>query len=159
MENLLGGPEPTRLPADHPDVAARAAVTAGAAPREVVPAHPASSLLWALLAEEAQPQDPVAAYAYALKKTEKTMTISLSSLIGAACMNNTFCLALFLFLVYFKDLKWVFTAETACIVIIEVIMFFIARIRLQKVWFALVVGSLFPLGICIVAALEAAGLD
>lgn len=65
MENLLGGPEPTRLPADHPDVAARSAVSAGAAPREVVPAHPASSLLWALLAEEAQAQDPVAAYAYA----------------------------------------------------------------------------------------------
>ncbi|MBC7290380.1 MAG: DUF3151 domain-containing protein [Actinotalea sp.] len=65
MENLLGGPEPTRLPADHPDVAARAAVTAGAAPRDAVPAEPASSLLWALLAEEALAQDPVAAYAYA----------------------------------------------------------------------------------------------
>ncbi|EYR63045.1 hypothetical protein N866_03505 [Actinotalea ferrariae CF5-4] len=65
MENLLGGPEPTRLPADHPDVAARAAVAGGAAPRAVVPAQPASSLLWALLAEEAQAQDPVAAYAYA----------------------------------------------------------------------------------------------
>ena len=101
----------------------------------------------------------IAAYAYALKKTEKTMTISLSSLIGAACMNNTFCLALFLFLVYFKELKWVFTAETACIVIIEIIMFFIAQIRLQKSWFAFVVASLFPLGICIVAALEAMGLD
>jgi hypothetical protein len=30
-----------------------------------VPAHPASSLLWALLAEEALAGDPVAAYAYA----------------------------------------------------------------------------------------------
>lgn len=65
MENLLGGPEPTRLPLDHPDVAARAAVVAGSGPRDVVPAHPASSLLWALLAEEALAEDPVAAYAYA----------------------------------------------------------------------------------------------
>ncbi len=101
----------------------------------------------------------IAAYAYSLKKTEKTMTISLSSLIGAACMNNTFCLALFLFLVYFKHLKWVFTAETVCIVVVEIIMFFIAQMRLQKSWMALVVGALFPLGILIVAALEAAGLD
>ena len=65
MDNLLGGPEPTRLPADHPDVAARTAVEGGSAPRAVVPAHPASSLLWALLAEEVLDQDPVAAYAYA----------------------------------------------------------------------------------------------
>ena len=65
MENLLGGPEPTRLPSDHPDVAARAAVAAGSAPRDAVRGLPASSLLWALLAEEALPQDPVAAYAYA----------------------------------------------------------------------------------------------
>ncbi|WP_225755498.1 DUF3151 domain-containing protein [Actinotalea sp. Marseille-Q4924] len=65
MDNLLGGPAPTLLPADHPDVAARAAVAGGADPRAVVPDHPASSLLWALLAEEALGQDPVAAYAYA----------------------------------------------------------------------------------------------
>lgn len=65
MENLLGGPDPTRLPVDHPDTAARAAVSEGSAPRDVVPAHPASSLLWALLAEESLAQDPVAAYAYA----------------------------------------------------------------------------------------------
>lgn len=68
MDNLLG-PEPTRLPADHPDVAARTAVADGAAPRDVVPTHPASSLLWALLAEEAlasgAADDVVAAYAYA----------------------------------------------------------------------------------------------
>nr|WP_297425060.1 DUF3151 domain-containing protein [uncultured Actinotalea sp.] len=65
MENLLGGPDPTRLPSDHPDVPARAAVAGGTAPRAAVPAHPASSLLWALLAEEALADDPVAAYAYA----------------------------------------------------------------------------------------------
>ena len=65
MENLLGGPDPTRLPSDHPDVPARAAVAGGTAPRAAVPAHPASSLLWALLAEEALADDPVAASAYA----------------------------------------------------------------------------------------------
>eukprot|EP00967_Tisochrysis_lutea_P128081 scaffold218653_cov35-Tisochrysis_lutea.AAC.3 len=33
---------------------------------------------------------------YAKKKTRKTITISLSTLEGAACMNNTFCLAIFM---------------------------------------------------------------
>lgn len=68
--NLLGGPAPTRLPDDHPDVPARAAVAAGLDVRDAVRDHPASSYLWALLAEESlRPQggaaDAVAAYAYA----------------------------------------------------------------------------------------------
>ena len=71
MENLLGGPPPTLLPADHPDVAARESLAAGATVREVVPQEPASSLLWALLAEESLAADgsdldgAVAGYAYA----------------------------------------------------------------------------------------------
>jgi hypothetical protein len=66
MDNLLGGPAPTLLPADHPDVAARAALGAGTSVRDAVRREPASSHLWALLAEEALASgDPVAAYAYA----------------------------------------------------------------------------------------------
>lgn len=61
-ENLLDGPAPTLLPADGPEGAARAAL-AGATPRDAVGAAPASSLVWALLAEGAT--DPVEAYAYA----------------------------------------------------------------------------------------------
>jgi len=66
-ENLLDGPAPTLLPADGPDGDARAALTAGSAPRDVVPVAPASSLVWALLAERALSDDgdPVAAYAFA----------------------------------------------------------------------------------------------
>jgi len=101
----------------------------------------------------------IAAYAYSLKKTEKSMTISFSSLVGAACMNNTFCLSLFLFLVYARDLKWEFTAETACIIITEVLMFFIAIRREHPMWFAFLVAGLFPVAIGIVAGLESAGLD
>jgi Ca2+/Na+ antiporter len=67
----------------------------------------------------------IAAFAYSGKKTEKTMTIALATLVGSAAMNNTFCLAIFLFLVAGKDLKWVFTAEVMSIVIVEVIMLFI----------------------------------
>ena len=66
-ENLLDGPAPTLLPADGPDADARAALSSGSTPREAVPAAPAASILWALLAENALADDgePVAAYAYA----------------------------------------------------------------------------------------------
>jgi Protein of unknown function (DUF3151) len=69
--NLLGGPAPTLLPADHPDTAAREALAGGADLREAARRGPASSLVWALLAERAltghdkHPADPVAAYAFA----------------------------------------------------------------------------------------------
>jgi hypothetical protein len=64
-QSLLPQPEPTRLPADGPDAVARAALAAGGSPRDAVPAAPAASLLWALLAEESLGTDAVAAYAYA----------------------------------------------------------------------------------------------
>merc|ERR1719235_356099 len=64
----------------------------------------------------------VAAYSYAQKRTQKSMTISLSTLEGAACMNNTFCLCIFFVLVYWRGLAWQFTAETICIVVIQLIM-------------------------------------
>merc|ERR1712093_921908 len=64
----------------------------------------------------------VATYSYSQKRTQKSMTISLSTLEGAACMNNTFCLCIFFVVVYWKNLAWQFTAETITIVIIELIM-------------------------------------
>ncbi|TDE99106.1 DUF3151 domain-containing protein [Occultella glacieicola] len=65
-ENLLGGPAPTLLPADHPDVAARAALAAGEDLRAVAARLPAASYAWGMLAREALAAgDPVAAYAYA----------------------------------------------------------------------------------------------
>jgi len=61
----------------------------------------------------------LAAYSYAIKKTPKSITTSLSTLIGAACMNNTFCLGIFLGLVYCKKLAWQFTAETVAMVLAQ----------------------------------------
>lgn len=65
-ENLLGGPEPTYLSEDHPDMPARAAVAAGTDPAQVAAEYPDASYPWALLARAALDQDePVMAYAYA----------------------------------------------------------------------------------------------
>merc|ERR1719487_1370184 len=68
----------------------------------------------------------VAAYSYALKKTSKTITISMSTLLGAAIMNNTYCLSIFFGLIYFQGLAWRFTAETIAIVGVQVFMAILA---------------------------------
>ena len=44
----------------------------------------------------------LAAYNFALKKTKKSITVSLSQLEGAAIMNNTFCLFVFLFMIFLQ---------------------------------------------------------
>lgn len=66
-ENLLQGPAPTLLSDDYP--AARERLTSGDDPVEVAAAAPASSLVWAVLAERALAADSaegnVEAYAYA----------------------------------------------------------------------------------------------
>ena len=98
----------------------------------------------------------IASYNYAAKKTKKTITVALAALEGAACMNNTFCLAIFMGLIFFQarqtylshervsassasrdnlpaisqNLAWKFTAETVAIVTIELIM---AAFAVQRV--------------------------
>ncbi|MCP2263414.1 DUF3151 domain-containing protein [Promicromonospora thailandica] len=66
-ENLLQGPAPTLLPDDLPD--ARERLAAGEDPVAVAADAPASSLVWAVLAERAlttgTPAGDVEAYAYA----------------------------------------------------------------------------------------------
>lgn len=49
----------------------------------------------------------LSAYTYACKKTQKNITTSLSTLVGAACMNNTFVLGIFLALIYLQGRAWV----------------------------------------------------
>lgn len=61
--NLLGGPEPTLLPAGDP---AQTELESGADPQDVVKKFPTSSLAWAMLSDKAWDNgDIVASYAYA----------------------------------------------------------------------------------------------
>ena len=64
-QNLLE-PEPTRLPEDHPDMAARTALNDGVELREVAARYPAASYPWAMLARASLAAgDPVGGYAFA----------------------------------------------------------------------------------------------
>eukprot|EP00163_Fabomonas_tropica_P026427 TRINITY_DN4849_c0_g1_i1.p1 TRINITY_DN4849_c0_g1~~TRINITY_DN4849_c0_g1_i1.p1 ORF type:complete len:441 (+),score=141.17 TRINITY_DN4849_c0_g1_i1:94-1323(+) len=101
----------------------------------------------------------LASYNYALKKTKKTITISLSALQGAACMNNTFCLGIFLALVFFKNLAWEFSGETISIIAIQLAMFGVGLMKTQNVLHALLVLALFPISILIVVVLKILGLN
>ena len=60
------GPQPTYLPDDHADVEAKKRLDAGEEPIDIVAGLPASSLAWAILADEAHGEGRlVDSYAYA----------------------------------------------------------------------------------------------
>lgn len=97
----------------------------------------------------------VAAYNYAKKRTVKSMTTSLSSLLGAGVMNNTFCLGIFLGVIYFQKLAWQFTAETLAIVFVEICLGILSlRVSTLRMWHGFMVLSLYPLSLLLVWFLE-----
>jgi Ca2+/Na+ antiporter len=97
----------------------------------------------------------IASVNYASKKTRKTVTISLSALLGAACMNNTFGLSIFLAVVFFRDIPWTFSAETLAILLVELAVFtFMYFCRTQKTIHASISAALYPLSLLLVWILE-----
>ena len=97
---------------------------------------------------------------YASKKTSKTITVSLSALTGAASMNNTFCLSIFMGLIFVRGLAWQYTAETVAIIAVEfVVGLLLWGGKYMTLGRAVAVGLIFPLSIALVAILEALGFD
>lgn len=84
---------------------------------------------------------------FAKKKTDVSMGLTLSALYGAATMNNTFCLSIFMGLIYFRGLAWTYTAEVCGILVVIYAVGFIGLRQTIKMWQAAVVASLFPLSI------------
>lgn len=101
----------------------------------------------------------LASYYYASKKTRKTITVSLSTLCGAAALNNTFCLSIFFFLIFFRGLAWQFTAETISIVVVELILGFLVQKSSMSTFTACFVLAIFPLSLVLVGVIEALGFD
>jgi len=96
----------------------------------------------------------IAAINYARKKTVRTATIGCESLIGAACMNNTFCLMIFTILIFSQRLAWRYSAETLSILVVEAAMLIFAVQRVQRLYFGFIIILLYPLSIGLVAFLE-----
>lgn len=62
----------------------------------------------------------LSAYVFAAKKTSETISVSLSTLIGAAAMNNTFCLGILLVCIAAKNLPWDYLAQIVGILFVEI---------------------------------------
>lgn len=115
------------------------------------------SFILAPLASNAS--EVLASQYYAAKKTRKTITVSLSALQGAASMNNTFCLSIFMGLIFFRGLAWQYTAETIAIVLVQFVMAYLVQTKVMLLRTGLIVFAIFPLSIAFVAGLEALGFD
>jgi len=61
----------------------------------------------------------ISALMFARKKKRKITSVSFSALLGAATMNNTLCLGIFLLMIFLKKLTWHFSAEVIPILVCE----------------------------------------
>jgi len=87
----------------------------------------------------------IATYNYAKKKTMKTITISMSTLEGAACMNNTYCFSMFMVVILMNSLSWSFFAEVTSMVLVEIILAVYAyRVEVMTLGDGLMILGLYP---------------
>ena len=119
--------------------------------RTGVPAFYVSFLL-APLASNAL--ELLASFYYAQKKTRNSITISFAALEGAACMNNTFCLSIFMGLVAFRGIAWQYSAETISIVFVQFLVGLVATKRTLTPRDGVMVLAIYPLSIVLVWVLE-----
>jgi Ca2+/H+ antiporter len=102
----------------------------------------------------------LAAYSFALKKTKKSITVSLSQLEGAAIMNNTFCLAIFLFLIWSgggsfgPPLEWAYSAEVLAILFVQCMVGAFARKKIITMLDGWLILALYPVSLILVMILE-----
>lgn len=97
----------------------------------------------------------IASYKYATQKTQKSITISFAQLLGAACMNNTFCLGIFYALIALRGLDWTFHAEVFGIIMAEMFVVLMARRRVHMLVNGAIVLSMMPLCLVLVFVLKA----
>jgi len=90
-------------------------------------------------------------YTYANKKTISGILTAHSTCLGAGCMNNTFCLSIFLMLIATNSsLTWSFTAETMSILIIEATLVLTLIKKTHTVLTGVFILCLYPLTIVLV---------
>ncbi|KAH8060298.1 calcium ion antiporter [Aureococcus anophagefferens] len=77
----------------------------------------------------------------------------------APSMNNTFCLSIFMGLIYFKGIAWQYSAETIAIVFVQLAVGAVLTKKTLTMRDAAIVLSFYPASMLLVAGLEAMGLD
>ena len=114
---------------------------------------------FALAPLAANASEVLASQYYASKKTSKTISVSFSALLGAAAMNNTFCLSIFMGIIYFRGLAWSFTAETIVIISCQMFIYYMLKDDILTAKRGLIILGFFPFSIALVAFLESLGFD
>ena len=115
------------------------------------------SFIFAPLASNAS--EVIASFNYSTKKTTQSISISLSALQGACIMNNSFVLAIFMIIIFAKGLTWNYFAETFAILMVIGCVGFMGLKQTHNLKDALMILSLYPISLVVVAMLEAIGFD
>lgn len=99
--------------------------------------------------------EAVSAIIFASRKKRRSASLTFSEIYGAVTMNNVLCLAVFLALVYIRDLTWDFSAEVLVIVIVCVVMGAFASFRTTfPLWTAILAFLLYPFSLALVYVLD-----
>jgi Ca2+/Na+ antiporter len=91
---------------------------------------------------------------FAMGKKKRNASLTYGALYGAVTMNNTMCLAIFLFMVYWRGIKWDFSAEVSVILMTTAVVGLIGLRTTLRTFWALPVILMYPLSLAVVFALE-----
>ncbi|CAG9462465.1 unnamed protein product [Pedinophyceae sp. YPF-701] len=92
----------------------------------------------------------VSSLQFATKKRTKNISLTFSQVYGAVTMNNTMCLGLFLFVVYYQRLPWTYTVEVITVVWTTAVLGWITHkdVTFRAVW-APVMLAVYPLAVAL----------
>lgn len=100
----------------------------------------------------------VSSLIFASKKKKENVSMTFAQLYGAGTMNNTLCLGIFAALVYFRELKWYYSAEVTVIIFVQWVVGIVGFRLTYKLWTGIIVGSLYVVSIGLVALLESSAI-
>jgi len=97
---------------------------------------------------------------FARKKTNESISMTVATMHGAATMNNTLALCIFMAIIYMRGLAWEYTAEVIVVLVV------VTAVGLQTMWRrniflwqGLMVLSFYPLSILAVYLMKLIGLE
>ncbi|XP_024183971.1 sodium/calcium exchanger NCL isoform X2 [Rosa chinensis] len=89
------------------------------------------------------------------RKKQRTASLAYSAIYGSVTMSNILSLAVFLALVYIRNLTWSFSSEVLVIIIVCILMGVVAGFRTTfPVWMSFGAVALYPLSLLLVYILE-----
>ncbi|XP_062153908.1 sodium/calcium exchanger NCL-like [Alnus glutinosa] len=103
----------------------------------------------------ASSSEVVSTLIFARKKKSRMSSLMYSEIYGSVTMANVLSLAVFLGLVYFRDLTWDFSSEVLVVLVVCIVMGLIASFRTTfPLWISLVAYALYPLSLLLVYILN-----